>query len=74
MVMLTTGGIVGNAAAPEPKENMGRPEPRIDGRLKVTGAARYASKLFNPSFLTERNLPVPGWLGASGDPLPDWRA
>ena len=31
------------SAAPEPKENMGRPEPRIDGRLKVTGAAKYAS-------------------------------
>jgi xanthine dehydrogenase YagR molybdenum-binding subunit len=30
-------------AAPEPKENMGRSEPRIDGRLKVTGAAKYAS-------------------------------
>src|SRR5687768_16161309 len=24
-------------------DNMGRPEPRIDGRLKVTGAARYPS-------------------------------
>jgi xanthine dehydrogenase YagR molybdenum-binding subunit len=32
-----------NTAAPEPKANMGRPEPRIDGRLKVTGAARYAA-------------------------------
>lgn len=31
------------AAAPEPKNNMGRPEPRIDGRAKVTGQARYAS-------------------------------
>ena len=30
-------------AAPEPKENMGKPEPRIDGRLKVTGEARYGS-------------------------------
>src|SRR5205085_11406028 len=30
-------------AAPEPKGNMGRPEPRIDGRDKVTGAARYPS-------------------------------
>ena len=30
-----------NRAAPEPKDNMGQPEPRIDGRLKVTGAARY---------------------------------
>jgi xanthine dehydrogenase YagR molybdenum-binding subunit len=30
-------------AAPAPKENMGSPEPRLDGRLKVTGAARYGS-------------------------------
>ena len=26
------------------------------------GGARYASKLFNPPFLRERGLPVPGWL------------
>jgi xanthine dehydrogenase YagR molybdenum-binding subunit len=32
-----------SAAAPEPKANMGQPEPRIDGRQKVTGDARYAS-------------------------------
>ncbi|KQP61610.1 MULTISPECIES: cysteine synthase A [unclassified Methylobacterium] len=38
------------------------------------GAARYASKLFNPAFLTERGLPVPEWLTAAGAPLPDWRA
>ena len=30
-----------NAAAPEPKRNMGRPVPRYDARLKVTGEARY---------------------------------
>ena len=24
---------------------------------------RYQSKLFNPAFLRERNLPVPDWLG-----------
>ncbi len=24
---------------------------------------RYQSKLFNPAFLREKNLPVPGWLG-----------
>jgi len=30
-----------NAAAPEPKANMGAPVPRYDARLKVTGAARY---------------------------------
>ncbi|HUZ67704.1 MAG TPA: xanthine dehydrogenase family protein molybdopterin-binding subunit [Beijerinckiaceae bacterium] len=34
-----------NAAAPEPKANMGRPEPRIDGRLKVTGEAHYPSDI-----------------------------
>jgi xanthine dehydrogenase YagR molybdenum-binding subunit len=32
-----------NRAAPDPKHNMGQPVPRIDGRLKVTGEARYAS-------------------------------
>ncbi len=26
------------------------------------GGSRYQSKLFNPAFLRERNLPVPGWL------------
>ena len=30
-----------NAAAPNPKENMGAPAPRYDARLKVTGEARY---------------------------------
>lgn len=28
---------------------------------------RYASKLFNPVFLREKNLPVPGWLEAKPD-------
>jgi cysteine synthase A len=27
------------------------------------GGARYQSKLFNPAFLKEKNLPIPGWLG-----------
>jgi cysteine synthase A len=27
------------------------------------GGARYQSKLFNPAFLREKNLPVPRWLG-----------
>jgi cysteine synthase A len=27
------------------------------------GGARYQSKLFNPSFLKDKNLPVPEWLG-----------
>ncbi|MDW6023601.1 xanthine dehydrogenase family protein molybdopterin-binding subunit [Mesorhizobium sp. BAC0120] len=33
------------AAAPKPKENMGEPLARIDGRLKVTGAARYPADI-----------------------------
>lgn len=32
--------------------------------------SRYASKLFNPAFLREKNLPVPEWL-ASRSALPD---
>jgi cysteine synthase A len=27
---------------------------------------RYASKLFNPTFLREKNLPVPRWLERKG--------
>src|SRR5262245_9572669 len=34
-----------NVAAPAPKENMGDPHPRIDGRLKVTGAATYPADI-----------------------------
>ena len=32
-----------SVAAPAPKRNQGAPEPRYDGRAKVTGEARYAS-------------------------------
>lgn len=32
-----------SAAAPEPQTNQGKPVPRVDARLKVTGAARYAA-------------------------------
>jgi xanthine dehydrogenase YagR molybdenum-binding subunit len=41
-----------NRAAPAPKANMGQPEPRIDGKLKVTGEARYGSDfpVSNPAF------------------------
>jgi xanthine dehydrogenase YagR molybdenum-binding subunit len=35
-------------AAPQPKENMGQPAPRIDGRLKVTGQAKYGSDFHVP--------------------------
>ena len=40
------------AAAPEPKANMGRPEPRYDARVKVTGEARYPSDVpvGNPAY------------------------
>jgi cysteine synthase len=31
---------------------------------------RYQSKLFNPSFLAGRGLPVPGWLAQPPPPLP----
>jgi xanthine dehydrogenase YagR molybdenum-binding subunit len=41
-----------NPAAPQPKENMGAPAPRYDGRLKVTGQARYPSDtpVANPAY------------------------
>ena len=41
-----------NAAAPEPKENMGAPVPRYDAWLKVTGEARYAADVpvANPAY------------------------
>jgi len=26
------------------------------------GGSRYQSKLFNPAFLHEKNLPIPRWL------------
>jgi xanthine dehydrogenase YagR molybdenum-binding subunit len=41
-----------NRAAPEPKQNMGKPAPRIDGRLKVIGEARYGSDFAvgNPAY------------------------
>jgi xanthine dehydrogenase YagR molybdenum-binding subunit len=49
-----------NAAAPEPKANMGKPAPRYDARLKVTGEARYPSDVpvNNPAyaFLVTSNI------------------
>jgi xanthine dehydrogenase YagR molybdenum-binding subunit len=41
-----------NRAAPEPKQNMGKPAPRLEARQKVTGEARYASDMpvNNPAF------------------------
>lgn len=41
-----------SVAAPEPRENMGAAAPRIDGRLKVTGQARYPAdvKIDNPAY------------------------
>lgn len=38
------------------------------------GAGRYASKLFNRSFLEERGLPLPDSLDLPSNALPDWRA
>ncbi|WP_334193250.1 cysteine synthase A [Pararhodobacter sp.] len=35
---------------------------------------RYQSKLFNPAFLREKNLPVPAWLERKARGLPDMRA
>jgi xanthine dehydrogenase YagR molybdenum-binding subunit len=32
-----------STAAPQPKDNMGKPEVRLDARAKVTGAARYGA-------------------------------
>ncbi|MCA0044757.1 cysteine synthase A [Celeribacter litoreus] len=32
---------------------------------------RYQSKLFNPEFLKEKNLPVPAWLDRGPRPVPD---
>src|SRR5262249_29254112 len=39
-------------AAPDPKRNMGEPVPRVDGWLKVTGEALYASDVAvrNPAY------------------------
>src|SRR5207248_4355935 len=44
--------MMANAAAPQPKENMGAPTPRYDARLKVTGQARYPADtpVANPAY------------------------
>ncbi|MCC5999770.1 MAG: cysteine synthase A [Pararhodobacter sp.] len=34
---------------------------------------RYQSKLFNPAFLRDKGLPVPGWLDRPAPALPDMR-
>jgi xanthine dehydrogenase YagR molybdenum-binding subunit len=41
-----------NRAAPTPLANMGQPEPRVDGRPKVTGEARYGADFAvgNPAY------------------------
>ncbi len=36
------------------------------------GGARYASKLYNPAFLREKNLPVPQWLERTSSIRPDF--
>src|ERR1043166_7738742 len=47
-------------AAPDPLENMGKPEPRKEARLKVTGEAQYASDMSvnNPAFAFLITSPV----------------
>jgi len=35
------------------------------------GGARYASKLYNPSFLREKNLPIPAWMERTSTIKPD---
>jgi len=47
-------------AAPDPKRNMGEPVPRIDGRMKVTGEALYASDfpVRNPAFAVLVTSPI----------------
>jgi cysteine synthase A len=35
------------------------------------GGARYASKLYNPAFLREKNLPVPVWMERASTIKPD---
>ena len=36
------------------------------------GGARYASKLYNPAFLREKNLPVPQWMERTSAIRPDF--
>ena len=49
-----------NRAAPQPKANMGQPEPRLEAKLKVTGQARYASDMpvNNPAFAMLITSPI----------------
>jgi len=37
------------------------------------GGARYASKLYNPAFLREKNLPIPAWMERASTIKPDLR-
>src|SRR5437879_5923265 len=48
----SNGDLTMSRAAPDPLSNMGKPEPRLDGRLKVTGEARYGSDFVvsNPAY------------------------
>jgi cysteine synthase A len=34
--------------------------------ILADSGSRYQSKLFNPAFLKEKNLPSPPWLGEAG--------
>jgi cysteine synthase A len=33
--------------------------------ILADGGSRYQSKLYNPAFLREKNLPVPAWLATN---------
>ena len=61
-----------NRAAPAPLDNMGRPEPRLDGRAKVTGEARYGSDfaMSDPAyaFLVTSPIAKAGSLIAKSEP------
>ncbi|AHJ63223.1 Cysteine synthase [Granulibacter bethesdensis] len=61
---LSIGGSAGLnvAAAIEVAKRLGPGHTIVT--ILCDGGARYQSKLFNPAFLTEKNLPVPEWLAA----------
>jgi cysteine synthase len=40
--------------------------------ILADSGARYQSKLFNPAFLREKNLPVPGWMDKAPSIKPDF--
>ena len=65
-LLLKEGLSIGGSAALNVAAAMRVAKAMGPGHVIVTilcdGGARYQSKLFNPSFLRERGLPVPSWL------------